>query len=175
METLILTQGYLPHRVVNWQKAISMFFTGKVEVVETYEEEIRSPSLVVKMPAVVRLVRAHRQHEPRIRFSRGNVLARDDYECQYCGVELPARELTLDHVVPRAQGGRTSWTNIVSACRRCNGRKGSRTPEQAGMTLRQTPTRPHRLPFRHRRLRFGGPVPAVWESWVWWDTEGSTH
>ncbi|MGF1467067.1 MAG: HNH endonuclease [Sandaracinaceae bacterium] len=173
METLILTHSYLPHRVVGWQKAISMSYTGKVEVLETYDEVIRSVSLAVPMPAVVRLVRAVRRHEPRLRFSRANVLARDGFACQYCGETLPSRDLTLDHVVPRARGGGTTWENTVTACRPCNGRKGNRTPEEARMTLRRTPTRPQALTFQLRRMRRAQPMPGPWRAWVWWDKPGS--
>lgn len=171
MQTLILTQGYMPHRVVGWQKAITMSVTGKVEVVEHYDEVIRSVSEAMHMPAVVRLTRAIRHREPKVRFSRANVLLRDGYTCQYCGAELAPKDLTFDHVVPRSQGGRTSWTNIVTACRPCNGKKGNRTPRQAGMKLSSTPERPTSLPFKLRQLRMGHTVPDPWKSWVWWSND----
>lgn len=170
METLILTQSYLPHRIVGWQKAVTMSFIGKVEVVETYAEVIRSPSRAMPMPAVVRLTRAIRHRQPKVRFSRTHVLVRDRYTCQYCGAQLPARELTFDHVVPRSQGGRTSWENIVAACRPCNSAKRDRTPEQAGMTLRCKPVRPAPVPFQLAHLRVARTVPDAWKSWVPWRT-----
>ncbi|MEC7522829.1 MAG: HNH endonuclease [Myxococcota bacterium] len=170
MDTLVLTQGYLPHRIVGWQKAILMSFTGKVEVVETYDELIRSVSTALPKPAVVRLTRAIKHREPKVRFSRVNVLTRDDFRCQYCGEQLPARELTFDHVKPRSQGGRTSWENIVSACRDCNGRKGNRTPEQAGMKLLSQPVRPKALPAGLPKLGVGRSLPDPWKDWVWWTT-----
>ncbi|HJL20524.1 MAG TPA: HNH endonuclease [Sandaracinaceae bacterium LLY-WYZ-13_1] len=171
METLVLTNGYFPHRIVTWQKAVTMSYVGKVEVVETYEEIVRSVSLAMEMPAVVRLTRPVRHRPPRVRFSRVNVLTRDGFRCQYCGETLPARELTYDHVVPRSKGGRTSWTNIVTACRPCNHRKGNRTPTEAGMTLRQPPVRPKSLPFPTGQLRLGQPVPDPWKTWVWWTAD----
>lgn len=164
METLILTQGYLPHRIVGWQKAITMYVTGKVELVETYDELIRPASPRLHMPAVVRLVEACRYHVPKVRFSRANVLARDGFRCQYCGGQFLSKDLTFDHVVPRSQGGRTSWTNIVTACRPCNTHKGNRTPEQAGMTLLSRPTRPASLPFGI--FRKGAGVPGPWKPWI---------
>ena len=170
MQTLILTQSYLPHRIVSWQKAISMTFVGKVEVVETYDEVVRSVRLAMRMPAVARLTRNVRHREPKVRFSRTNVLTRDGFRCQYCGVKLPPSELTYDHVVPRSQGGHTSWTNIVTACRPCNAQKGSRTPQQAGMKLRSEPVRPNALPFSLKQLRIGPSVPDPWKDWVWWKT-----
>jgi 5-methylcytosine-specific restriction endonuclease McrA len=171
METLVLTHTYEPHRVVSWQKAITMLFDGKVEVLEEYEQDIRSVSLTIKMPAVVRLVRAVRHPRRGVKFSRANVLARDHLSCQYCGRKAPARELTFDHVVPRAQGGNTSWENIVTACSRCNTRKGGRTPTQAGMVLRKAPVRPKELPFMFLSIDLGGGVPEAWRSWVWWQGE----
>ena len=172
METLVLDQSWQPHRVVSWQKAVHLLFDGKVEVLHEYDQDIRSVSLTIKMPAVVRLVRRlRRRHRPAVRFSRANVLARDRFTCQYCGTEASPRELTFDHVLPRAQGGRTTWENIVAACRRCNFRKGCRTPEQAGLTLRSVPTRPSYLPLLHLRLEMGSGVPDAWRSFLWWQSE----
>ena len=171
MQTLVLTHTYQPHRVVSWQKAITMLFDGKVEVLSEYDEDIRSVSITVKMPAVVRLVRHVRHAKRGVKFSRANVLARDDFACQYCGRKAAPRELTFDHVVPRSQGGRTSWENIVTACARCNTRKGGRTPEQAGMALRKAPARPKELPMLVVRFDVGRSVPEAWKSWMWWQSE----
>jgi 5-methylcytosine-specific restriction endonuclease McrA len=101
------------------------------------------------------------------KFSRANVLARDAYTCQYCGRTAASRELTFDHVLPRAQGGRTTWENIVAACARCNEKKGCRTPAQAGMTLRRKPYRPRDLPILHVHAELGSGIPDPWKSWVW--------
>ncbi len=172
METLVLTHHYQPHRVVPWQKAITMLFDGKVEVLSEYDEDIRSVSLTIKMPAVVRLVRALRGVQRRgVKFSRANVLARDAFACQYCGRKAPPRELTFDHVVPRSQGGRTTWENIVTACRRCNGKKGGRTPDQAKMALMRAPICPKTLPLMHVRFELGRGIPEAWKSWMWWQSE----
>lgn len=170
MDTLILTQAYLPHRIVGWQKAITMSFTGKVEVVETYDAVVRSPSRAFDLPAVVRLTRPVKRGHEKVRFSRANVLLRDDHRCQYCGEQLPASQLTLDHVVPRSRGGTTSWANIVAACRPCNTRKANRTPAEAGLRLRAEPTRPSHLTFPFEQLRVG-KVPDPWKAWVWWSAD----
>lgn len=170
MDTLILTHSYLPHRIVGWQKAITMSFTGKVEVVETYGAQVRTPSRAFDLPAVVRLTRPVRRGRERVRFSRANVLLRDEHRCQYCGEPLAASALTLDHVVPRARGGTTSWTNVVAACRPCNARKRDRTPAEAGLTLRAPPVQPSHLTFPFRALRLGR-VPDPWKTWVPWAVE----
>lgn len=146
MHVLILDQGYSPHRVVNWQRAVCMIFGGKVEVLEEYDEIIRSPSLAIRMPAVVRLLSSTRRRPRVVRFSRFNVLLRDNFACQYCGTSPHARELTVDHVVPRARGGLTRWNNVVAACRPCNHSKGSKTLDEARMKLQRTPAEPRFLP-----------------------------
>lgn len=165
MRTLVLDQGYQPHGIVTWQKAISLLYVGKVDVVEEYADVIRSVSMAMKMPAVIRLRRAMRHRPYRLKFSRLNVMRRDGFSCQYCRTKAPVGELTYDHVVPRAQGGRTCWENIVTACRECNHAKADRTPKQAGMPLAKTPVRPTWLPaggveVDERR------VPDSWKSWL---------
>jgi 5-methylcytosine-specific restriction endonuclease McrA len=165
MRTLVLDQGYQPHRVVSWQKAVTLLFGGKVEVVEEYDEPIRSVSLTIQMPAVVRLLHRFRGHRG-IKFSRVNVMARDHFMCQYCSVRPGVKGLTFDHVKPRSQGGATSWTNIVTACRPCNGKKGNRTPEQAGMQLRKRPEQPTWLPVTCQ-LDIQR-IPERWSGWLDW-------
>ena len=142
-----------------------MCFGGKVEILEEYEETIRSVSLSIQMPAVVRLIRAVRRRRPVIRFSRINVMTRDGFTCQYCGVVLPMKQLTYDHVCPRSRGGRTSWENVVTACKRCNHAKGDRTPREAAMPLRKAPVKPVWLPSRSVPST-AGPVPETWRTWL---------
>jgi len=166
-QTLVLTQGYRPHVVVTWQKAVTLWFLGKVEVLEEYDEEIRSVSLTIRMPAVVRLLRHVRGHTRGVTFSRVNLMTRDGFRCQYCGVKHPMRELTFDHVKPRSHGGRTTWENIVTACYACNRRKAGRTPAQASMPLLSQPVRPTYLPTMTLRLDVTS-VPDAWASWVYW-------
>jgi len=111
--------------------------------------------------------------EPSIRFSRANVLLRDNYTCQYCGEVLASHELTFDHVVPRARGGRTVWENIVACCRPCNARKGNRTPEQVGMKLLALPQKPRVLAFKLKHMRLARPLPDPWKPWIPWQSAGS--
>lgn len=165
---LVLSAGMEPHRIVPWQKAIQMFFLGKVEVLEEYDEILyRSPTLILRMPAVVRLLRVVRGIKRAIKFSRINVFTRDRFTCQYCGAKKRMRELNYDHVVPRHLGGRTTWENIVSSCYPCNSRKKNRTPEMAGMTLLSIPVKPKSLPLT-THLDFGPRVPAAWAEYVLW-------
>ncbi len=164
--TLVLTQSYVPHRIVTWQRAVTLMFDDKVEVLASYEVPLRSPSITIAMPAVVRMLQPLRPRRKGVKFSRVNVLSRDQYRCQYCGSSAPHRELTFDHVVPRAQGGRTVWENIVTACLRCNMQKGARTPVEARMPLRKQPYRPRELPIAGLQLHLGRGVPEVWKDWL---------
>lgn len=131
--------------MISWQRALCMQFVGKVEVVSEHEWPIRTISCCFPAPAVVRLLRTVKVRPTYVRFSRDNVYLRDGHRCQYCGTACRHDELTLDHVVPRCRGGKTTWKNIVTACVRCNRRKGRATPEEAGMPLRTRPGRPRWL------------------------------
>lgn len=161
---LLLNTSYEPLKVISWQKAVSMFFLGKVEIVEEYEHDIRSVSLVIKAPAVVRLLRFVHLGRKSPPLTRLNVLARDQFKCQYCAIDLNPKDATLDHVIPRSQGGITSWENIVCSCGRCNRKKGGRTPLEANMMLATTPVKPDWLPILH--VRWGGNIPQVWQTFL---------
>lgn len=168
--TLLLSQGYEPMKIIPWQRAITLHALSKVDVIEEYDAEIRAVSIVVKVPAVVRLRKAHRRVVKLVKFSRVNIYARDGHRCQYCGVRCSTRELTYDHVIPRSRGGKTSWENIVSCCYACNARKSNRTPAEAKMVLRSTPVRPSWMPAVQIRVS-GTSVPDAWRDYVYWAGE----
>lgn len=169
--TLVLDVGYQPHRIVDWQRAITMIFDGKAEVVEEYDEDVyKSATLVIKMPAVVRLLNALRRKKG-VKFSRINVASRDKFTCQYCGKRRALKNLTYDHVIPRSHGGKTNWENIVMACRPCNFSKANRTPEQAGMRLLREPVKPRSLPIVAFNLDGINNLPSMWYNWVYWHGE----
>lgn len=142
-----------------------MVYLGKVEVVRTYDSLLRSVSVRIETPAVVKLVQFVQRHRVRIAFSRRNVFLRDGYRCQYCLVRLPASELTTDHVVPRSRGGMTSWDNVVTACSPCNRKKANRTPAQARMALQRAPERPYNLPALSLRL-CDDNAPEAWRDFL---------
>jgi 5-methylcytosine-specific restriction endonuclease McrA len=168
MRTLVLDQSYQPHRVVSWQRAVTMLFQGKVEVLEEYDEDIRSVSITIRMPAVIRLLRRVIGRKKAVKFSRINVATRDDFRCQYCHAKHPLSKLTYDHVVPRARGGKTTWENIVMACYGCNEKKADRTPRQAGMRLRKEPVKPKSLPVVFFRIDPQATLPEQWVNWTYW-------
>jgi 5-methylcytosine-specific restriction endonuclease McrA len=161
-QTLLLTPWMIPHKIIPWQTAVTMSFLGKVDVLEEYEDVIRSPTTSMKAPAVVRLRRPIGGMKRGVKFSRINVFARDDFRCQYCGAKRALDELNYDHVVPRVQGGKTVWENIVTSCYDCNSRKRGRTPEQAGMRLLRAPVKPKALPMTSVLPRHHGRIPEVW-------------
>jgi 5-methylcytosine-specific restriction endonuclease McrA len=165
MRVLVLTPSFVPHKVVSWERAITMYFCRKVEIVDSYDEDLRSPSMTMKMPAVVRLTKTPSGIKRSVKFSRLNVFTRDGFRCQYCGSPKRLGELSYDHVVPRHCGGRTTWENIVSCCYPCNHRKANRTPEQASMRLLRAPVRPKTLPLMPPRFD-PRDVPPIWAEWV---------
>lgn len=169
-QTLVLDPSYRPCGVVSWQDAVTMLWTDKVDVVAEYEHTIRSASLEMGTPAVIRLKRGFKRDVKPVKFSRVNIYARDEYRCQYCGEKRPTDELTYDHVLPRSRGGKTTWTNIVTCCHDCNARKSNRTPIEAGMRLRKEPVQPKAAPevmleFSRRN------IPDAWRDYLYWTGE----
>lgn len=170
--TLLLNATYEPLKVVDWRRAITLWCQGKVEVLSVYDREVRSVSLTVKLPSVIRLLNyiTIKRHFNLVPFSRANIYARDGHACQYCGRGFPPGELTFDHVIPVRYGGRKDWENIVTSCVACNRRKGGRTPAQAGMRVVRPPRRPARPPVV--RLTIGlRNAPECWRDYLYWNAE----
>jgi len=169
-QVLLLNITYEPLKIINWKRAIIMLTLGKVEVLEEYNKEIHSVSFAIKLPAVVRLLRFVKRPRTPVRFSRQNIYIRDDYRCQYCGRQFPSPELTWDHVLPRARGGKTEWENIVTCCIDCNRKKGGRVPSEASMALVRKPSRPESLPILKITLQFRH-MPQSWRDYLYWNVE----
>lgn len=165
--TLLLNAGYEPLRIIGWQRAFVLLFQGKVELLEQYGFCVHSVDKEFPVPAVVRLNRwvNLKRQSPVIRFSRANVYLRDDHRCQYCYQKFGDRELTLDHVMPVVRGGKKTWENIVTACIRCNQRKGDRKPEEMGLKLLRLPQVPKLLPGMAVTVRSTGN-PELWEPYL---------
>jgi 5-methylcytosine-specific restriction endonuclease McrA len=143
-QVLLINANYAPLAVVSLPRAMRLLARQKAEVLEADEREITTGTagVTVARPLVLRMrayVRTRLIRRPNV--SRPLVLARDGEACQYCGRQPGRAQLTLDHVVPRAQGGLSTWENLVAACRPCNAHKANRTPEQAGMVLHSQPRR----------------------------------
>jgi 5-methylcytosine-specific restriction endonuclease McrA len=171
-QTLLLNASYEPLKIVDWQKAVTLWCQGKVEVISVYDREIRAVSISFKLPSVIRLLRyiKIKRRFDYVPFSRANIYARDDHRCQYCGTNFPTSELTFDHVVPVAQGGRKDWENIVTCCVTCNRTKGGRTPAEAHMHLLRAPRRPDSAPAI--RIKVGlRNAPESWRDYLYWNAE----
>lgn len=142
---LVLNQNYEPLHICDWQRAVTLVYTGKAHAVENNGKLLRSPTTEIRLPSVVRLRDYISRPLPTVKLSRRAILARDDHRCQYCGSH--ERDLTIDHVIPRERGGPHTWENLATSCRRCNNKKGSRTPREAGMKLFSRPRRPRFIPY----------------------------
>jgi len=162
--TLVLTQWFFPYQILSWQDAVTQIYTGDATVVAEYDEEVRSPSVTWLCPAVVRLTSSIKPTR-KAKFSRFNVFTRDGFTCQYCGHRKRMGDLTYDHLIPRKRGGKTTWTNIVTACKPCNSRKGSKTCDEAGMFPLHLPVKPKSLPLVPP-IRDLSKAPAEWHDYV---------
>ena len=132
MNCLLLNSNYepisiLPLSIINWQHAIKLMFLDRITVLEEYEQYVaRSTNLTINYPAVA-VTKNYFNNKRNVRFSRQNLYLRDLYQCQYCGDTFDQKELTLDHMIPRASGGKTTWENTVTACGPCNADKADKT------------------------------------------------
>lgn len=178
---LVLNKFYAAVRIINAKRAFALLFKENAEVVSiddgqynsynfsswvdvstfkaecgfTDEEEyecIRTFSFEIRVPKIIRLIVYDKLHRADVKFNRKNIFARDQNTCQYCGKVFSTSELSLDHIIPRAQGGVNDWKNIVCACTNCNKHKGGRRPAEAGMKLIQEPVKPGNCPTVQLKL-----------------------
>ncbi len=161
-QVLVLNASYEPINVCSMQRAVVLVLKEKAEVLERAARRLRSAAgALLDRPLVIRLryyIRVPRNEARKI--SRRAVFARDGYLCQYCGA---TSQLTLDHVVPRSRGGRSSWDNVVTCCSPCNLSKGSRLPEEIGWSLRRAPRPPRPDVF----ISVAAPrKPRIWEPYL---------
>jgi 5-methylcytosine-specific restriction endonuclease McrA len=160
---LVLNKSFLPVQITTVRRAFCLLYAGIAKAVnsqyetfdfdswrqirvEIHDDAIGLVDRMIKVPRVILLIAYDRVPKRRVRFSRHNIFARDKNTCQYCGKRFATSDLNLDHVVPRSQGGVTSWGNVVCSCHRCNRLKGGLTPVQAGMRLISPPRKPSWTP-----------------------------
>ena len=155
--TLVLNASNEPLSVVPARRGVVLVLRGTADTVADLGETWHAGRAIIDVPSVVRLRRYVRvPHARNVPLSRRAIFLRDKYRCQYCGESAE----NVDHVIPKVQGGTHRWENVVAACRRCNTRKGGRTPSQAGLQLRRTPSSPGRFDWVH--VAAGGSPHATW-------------
>ena len=164
---LVLNASYEPINVCAARRALVLVLKGVASTEEHSAGHLRSARRDVPVPSVIRLLEYRRMPHQTRALSRKNILMRDRYTCQYCHRTLPSGELTLDHVVPRARAGESAWENLVACCNPCNNRKGSRTPEEAGMKLARQP-RPFSLHTSRHLMRMLGKGEAQWRKYLFY-------
>jgi 5-methylcytosine-specific restriction endonuclease McrA len=162
MRTLLLDCNYFPVKIISWQKAMILFLTQRAEVVEEYpEHRIHTVSTFYKLPKILRLFQTHKLSQ-NVKFNRMNVFFRDQFKCQYCAIQLPASELTFDHIIPVSKKGQTTWDNVVTCCKKCNAMKGSKSLSASGMHLIKIPKKPRWSPELCLRVLEDDPIE-------WWN------
>ncbi len=190
---LVLNRWYQPVNVTTVRRAFTLLYQGNAKAIDrqfqTFDfaswaalsadlndrDVVRTVMRAIRIPRVIMLQVYDRVPHLKVRFSRQNIYLRDNSTCQYCGKKKPRTELNLDHVVPRSQGGRTSWTNVVCSCIKCNLSKGGRTPKEANMKLLKTPVQPQWSPFERESDR--GSAYDDWRPFLnmadasYWNTE----
>lgn len=142
-QVLLLNQDNTPLNIITVSKAYKLMTRDKVWVDDSNDcYELLSISKIVKIPKILILKYYVKLPYKKAASSRQNILRRDQYCCQYCGMDLTNKDATVDHVTPRSKGGASSWVNMVAACRKCNLDKGNRTPKEAKMELKTKPKEP---------------------------------
>jgi 5-methylcytosine-specific restriction endonuclease McrA len=197
-KVLVLNKAFVAVRVISAKRAFGMLCREIAEVIhvengryvnytfdswaelsqlqKSFEPEkhdwIHTVRFDIAVPRIIRLLGYDRLPAQIVKLNRRNLFARDRNQCQYCGEHFPTNELSIDHVLPRAQGGGDSWENLVCACIKCNARKGGRTPEQAHMSMTRKPIRPKRNPLIS--IRLGQDRYSSWKAFLddaYWNVE----
>ena len=190
---LVLNKFFAAVHIVNAKRAFALLFKESAEVVsidngqynsynftswvdvsafkancefpdEDQYESIRTFSIEIRVPKIIRLVVYDKLPKAIVKFNRKNIFARDKNICQYCGKRFPTSELSLDHIVPRMQGGKSNWKNNVCACTDSNKHKGGRRPAEAGMKLIQKPVQPSHCPII--QLKLGSNKYQSWKQFL---------
>lgn len=200
LSVLVLNKNYTPIWITNVKRAFSMLWQNIASVVSVentnfcnynfnswvelselkrelkstdgFEDWVETPNLVIEVPRIIRLDCYDTIPKRKVRLSRRNIMERDDHVCQYCKEKKNQKDLNIDHVLPRSKGGQTKWTNLVTACFKCNGKKANRTPAEAGMKLLKKPKEPKIIPFM--KVKITNDKYASWKhfiSTIYWNTE----
>lgn len=183
-QTLVLNRSWLAIATTPVARAVGLLYSGAAKAIrpDTYELHgfdtwadlavapdepyLKTVRLRIRIPEVIVLLDYDGVPQQTVVFTRRNIYKRDRNTCQYCGARPGTAELTIDHIMPRSRGGRSTWENCVLACVSCNRRKADRTPEEAHLHLRHPPVRPRWAPT------LGIPIARVRQSWAKFVSEG---
>jgi hypothetical protein len=162
-KTLVLDSSFMARSIISTERAFVISYKGNADVINEHPESFKlvNPELDIKKPSIIRVYKYVNQVIQKVPLSRENVYRRDNYECVYCG-DNNRKTLTLDHVIPQSKGGKDTWDNLVTACRRCNGEKSNLTLEEYGKEIPQ-PRRPHYLMLMKQVHH---EIPKEWEPYL---------
>lgn len=142
---LVLNQDYSPLTICSAERAFLLLYLDKAELLsEIGNQALRTVNKAFPFPSVIKIKRYINVPYKGVILTRHNIFKRDTYSCQYCGTN---KDLTLDHLIPKSKGGKSTWTNLVTACKNCNARKGDFRPEEVGLVLLRKPIRPSYVMF----------------------------
>ena len=175
LDALALNVAGIPMDIISWRKAVTLWALGRAEILAAYEDQfIRSPRFALRAPSVVQCFDVKsmpRNFTHVLPFTRRNLYSRDGGCCVYCAQKVSFSSFTIDHVIPRSLGGKTSWENVVTACMGCNNRKGNRRPRPGDLKMLHQPFTPrltHAAPRNLvEKLSFRAPPPA-WRGYIYW-------
>ena len=193
-DVLVLNRSFYAIHIVSWQRALALVFCDRASVVDTeyrtYTFEdwrelsqgikdhkagfVYTPTFKIAIPDAIALKFYDQIPTTEVKFTRRNIYEHYDYRCCYCGRKLPSSDLNLEHVVPKSRGGRTCWSNIVTACVQCNTRKGNKMPDEAGMDLLIKPTKPNWKGAASLIMRSPIKMRSSWQRFidtVYWNGE----
>lgn len=159
-DVLVLNRSWFAVHVADWQRAMSLLYTGQAKAVDVDDfiardfndwkelsqvkqgNFIHTETFKILIPEVIALNFYDELPPGEVKLTRKNIFERDKNNCGYCGKHFNREELNIDHVVPKSKGGKTEWTNLICSCTSCNNKKSARTPEEAGMKLQWAPAKP---------------------------------
>jgi len=198
---LKLNKNYSPVSIISVREAFTKLFSEAAEVItiedgtyatydfsswaeisllqqefgeyELYDEWVNTSSLTIKVPRIIRLTHFDKVPKHGIKLNRRNIYGRDNNTCQYCGKQFSTQELTIDHVIPKCQGGTNKWENLVCCCVKCNRGKGGRTPAEANMHLIKKPIKPLFSPTMQIKINKHEKYKS-WSNFIsekYWSTE----
>jgi len=194
MDVLVLNKNFFAIQITSWQRALKLVYLDRAHVVDedykTYSFTdwceisqfikenpsgfVKTPKMKIAIPEVIALKFYDRIPFKETKFTRRNIYEHYGYRCCYCGKKFPTSELNLDHVVPRSMYGKTSWSNVVTSCIKCNLKKSNKLPEQAGMKLVIKPSKPSFSPTLNLILRSPVKTKLSWQKFVdnvYWNVE----